>query len=278
MRQDEGVARNRGGVEEEIDQLFTLDPAAFVASRDELTRRLKATGRSEEAAEIRGLRRPTVAAWAVNQAVRRLPADIEELLAAGAGLRAAQRKALSGVGAGGFREAMDRRRRVVGKLARAAEQVLKESGHGSPGATEAVVATFEAASLDEEAAELVRAGRLSKEIPAPSGFGGVGGLGLVQVTRSERPTAAPGKEEEEAPTRKAAQREAKELANQAAEAHRRAIRARADADRAKERAERLRQEAEGAMAQAKEAADAARTAKTEADRAQAEAERASRKV
>ncbi len=173
---------------------------------------------------------------------------------------------------------MDRRRRVVGKLARAAEQVLKESGHGSPGATEAVVATFEAASLDEEAAELVRAGRLSKEIPAPSGFGGVGGLGLVQVTRSERPTAAPGKEEEEAPTRKAAQREAKELANQAAEAHRRAIRARDDADRAKERAERLRQEAEGAMAQAKEAADAARTAKTEADRAQAEAERASRNV
>ncbi len=81
------MARNKGGVEEEIDRLFTADPAAFVASRDELATRLKAESRSEEAAEIRGLRRPTVAAWAVNQAARGHPADVEELLVAGAELR-----------------------------------------------------------------------------------------------------------------------------------------------------------------------------------------------
>src|SRR5439155_15901191 len=127
-------------------------------------------------------RRPTVAAWAVNQPARRYPAEVRELLEAGRALQQAQRKVLSGVKAGGFREAMERRRAVVSRLAKAAEDLLAEEGHGSGGVAEAVAHTFEAASLDEAAAEDVRAGRLSRELPAPAGFGAASGLEVVAGT------------------------------------------------------------------------------------------------
>src|SRR5207253_5292734 len=105
------AARDKAPADQEIDRLFELSPDAFVAARDDLAKRLKAEGRSEEAARVRSLRRPTVAAWAANQVARRNPGDLQELLDAGAALRQAQRKVLSGVKGGGFREAMDRRRR-----------------------------------------------------------------------------------------------------------------------------------------------------------------------
>jgi hypothetical protein len=276
MRQDWRMARKNGGVESEIDRLFTLDPSQFIAARDELANRLKGGGRADEARQVRGLRRPTVAAWAANQVARRHPSDIEELLSVGAELRSAQRKVLSGVRTGGFREAMDRRRKVVTKLTRAAEEVLRESGHGSAGATEAVSATFEAASLDEDAAEQLRAGRLSKELPAPAGFGGVEGLELVpSPPEARRPKAARPTKEEEAAARKAAEREARQLAQEAAQARRRAIKARADADRARQRAEELEQKVEDARTQAREIEKEARQAESEAKRAEAAATRAS---
>jgi len=264
--------------DEETDALFTLDPSEFISARDELAGRLKEKGRTEEAAEVRGLRRPTVAAWAVNRAVREHPADIKELFAAGAELRAVQRKMLSGVKSGGFREAVDRRRKAVAKLNRAAEQVLRESGHSSPGATEAISATFEAASLDEGAAELVRAGRLSKEFAAPSGFGGVEGLELVPSLREAKPAKrGRAKEVEDEAASKAAQREAKKLAEAAVQARRGAIRARREADRAEEKVERLTAELEESRAAMREASAKARKAEADATRAQAEADHSAKR-
>jgi hypothetical protein len=159
------MSRKKTGVDDEIDRLYALDPSEFIAARDELAKRLKGDGKANEAAEVRALRRPTVASWAANQVARRRPEDVKELLAAGAELRQAQRKVLSGVKGGGFREAMDRRRRAVAALAKAAEEFLQQSGKGSAATSDAVQSTLEAASVDEEAAEQLRAGRLSKEIP-----------------------------------------------------------------------------------------------------------------
>src|SRR5262245_26102959 len=123
MRQDGGMANKKARVEEDIDRLFTLDPSEFIKARDELAKRLKAEGRTE-AAEVKALRRPTVAAWAANQVARQNPKEIGELLAAGDDLRQAQRKALSGVKGGGFREAMQRRRKAVDALTDRAESLL----------------------------------------------------------------------------------------------------------------------------------------------------------
>jgi len=258
----------------EVDRLFELPPEEFIAGRDELAKRLKAEGRTEDAAQVRSLRRPTVAAWAANQVARRHPDDVKELLEAGAALRQTQRKVLSGVRAGGFREGMERRRQVVNRLTKAAEKVLRESGHASAGAAEAVTATLEAASLDDEAAEQFRAGRLSKELPAPAGFGAAAGLELVpaEPERKEKRPAKPSK------VREAAAREAKELSAAAAQARRRAIKARDEADRLEAKAERLKQEGEETRTAAREASKKAREVESEADRAQSEADRHARKA
>ena len=127
------ASRSKANDESDIDRLFELPPEEFIAARDELAKRLKGEGRTEDAAQVRSLRRPTVAAWAANQVARRHPEDVKELLEAGVALRQAQRKVLSGVRAGGFREGMERRRQVVNRLTKAAEKVLRESGHASAG-------------------------------------------------------------------------------------------------------------------------------------------------
>ena len=122
------MPRRKGGSDQEIDRLYASPPEEFIANRDDLAKRLKADGKATEAAEVKGLRRPTVAAWAANQVARQRPDEVAELLAAGAELHKAQRKALSGVKGGGLREAMERRRAAVAALVKAAEAMLREAG------------------------------------------------------------------------------------------------------------------------------------------------------
>lgn len=283
-RAREGTGKKKGAPDE-VDRLFELPPDEFTAARDELAKRVAGEGRAEESRTIKALRRPTVAAWAVNQLVRRRPEDIDELLEAGASIRRAQRKVLSGIRSDEFREASERRRRVVTGLLRRAEEILGESGRTSAATGEAVRSTLDAASLDERSGEIVRSGRLSKELPPPSSFGAVEGLGLVPAPPAEAPSRAQpptkrgaDKEKEEARTLRAqrdeATKEAKGLEEKAAQARRAAIRTREKADRAEARADRLRQEAEQARVEAREASKKAQQAETEATRAQDAADRA----
>ena len=275
--------------ESEIDELFGLTPEAFIAARDELAKRTAGEGRSEEARAIKALRRPTVAAWAVNQLIRRRPGDVDELLKTGEALRRAQRKVLSGVRSADFREASERRRKIVTRLVREAEEILQEAGRSSAGATEAVRSTLEAASLDDHAAEQVRAGRLSKELPPPASFGAVEGLGLVPVPREQAPPGpkptARSKEERErdqAATQRAqreeATKDAQHLVELAARSRRNAIRAREVADRAEQRAQRLLAEAEDARTRARDLGKKAQQAEIESTRAQDAADRAAARV
>src|SRR5436309_5904221 len=137
MRKDSLMAkgsRKKGAVQDEVDRLFELPPEEFRAARDELAKRIAGEGRAEESRTIKALRRPTVPAWAVNQLVRRHPEKLDELLEAGAALRRAQRKVLSGIRSAEFREASERRRRLVTGLVRMAEEILRESGRTSAGA------------------------------------------------------------------------------------------------------------------------------------------------
>jgi hypothetical protein len=282
-------ATKKAGVEGEVDRLFELPPEEFTAARDELAKRAAGEGRADDARTIKALRRPTVAAWVVNQVARRRPQELEELLEAGASVRRAQRKVLSGVRSAEFREASERRRKLVTGLVRAAEDVLKESGRASAGAGEAVRSTFEAASLDDESAELVRAGRLSKELLPSASFGAVEGLGLVPARREAEPPSAKlrakrgaEKERDEAEalraTRDEAAREAKDLVEKAAQSRRTAIKAREAANRADERAERLRRQAEEARVNARDLGKKAQQAEADATRAQDAADRATRRA
>jgi len=292
MRKDSPMAKSatkKEAVQRDVDRLFELSPDEFTAARDELAKRMAGEGMAEESRTVKALRRPTVAEWAVNQLVRSRPKDMDQLLDAGASLRKAQREVLSGIRSDEFREASERRRRLVTGLVRMAEDILRESGRPSAGAGEAVRSTLEAASLDDKSGEMVRAGRLSKELPPPSSFGAVEGLGLVPAPVEEAPTPTKprpkrgaGKGEEEAQALRAqrdeAAREAKALAEKAAQARRAAIRAREQADRAQGRADRLRQEAEEARVHARDVGKKAQQAEAEATRAQDAADRAARRV
>jgi len=280
-------------IDREIAKLYASSPEEFTPMRDGLAKELKAAGDQGGATALKALRRPTVAAWAVNQVVRRDPKGADALLQAGDELRKAQRRALSGVsGGGGLREATDRRRKAVRNLLKGAEAILHEAGRSSAGALEAVQSTLEAASTDEEAGRLVREGRLAKELPPPAGFGDVDGLALVPTPQPEPPpkpaerTRAKGKqgragrqdatrltqlraERDDARTKaRARQREAERARKEAQRTGQAAVKAQEEAERARDAAERSRQRARELAAEAREAGVEADRTKREADRAE----------
>jgi hypothetical protein len=74
-----------------VHDLFAVDPAEFVAARDELVRQLKSDGQREEAAAMKALRRPPVPIWALNRVARDSGDAIDALLAAAAAAREARK-------------------------------------------------------------------------------------------------------------------------------------------------------------------------------------------
>jgi hypothetical protein len=160
--------------DDEIDRLYGLPLEEFIPARDALSKELRDTGRRGEATAIKKLPKPTVAAWAVNQAVRSQPRAARELWEAGDALAAAQEAVLSGKGTGAdLREAADRERAAVDPLVDAARGLLTSSGGDLSETTiDRVRATLQAAAIDVDAREDVAAGRAVRE-RAPRGlFGG----------------------------------------------------------------------------------------------------------
>jgi hypothetical protein len=160
-----------GGLVEATAELYGLDPKDFVPARNELAKRLRKARDPQLAAEVAKLRRPSPAAWAVNQLVRRHRDELEELVRLGEALRAAQDGALAGAEPGDLRQAGRARRDAVSRLVGLAEALLEERGGGAGTHAREVASTLEAASLDAEAAIAVLTGRLSEELRPPSGFG-----------------------------------------------------------------------------------------------------------
>jgi hypothetical protein len=276
-------------VEAEIGRLYELPPEGFVAARDELARRLR--DRDRAAAErVRRLRRPTVAAWTVNQVARGRPELVAELIEAGDRLRQAQRRALSGLRDSGLRAAAAGRRELLDQLLAAAAGVLVEAGRPPEPHRDAIAATFEAASVDAEAAAAIRRGALERELPTPTGFGEVSGLELLRppepvpepakppARRRRRLDPARRRELDAARRRRdGLHRKASESARAAAEARAAADRAEQEADDAGETAERLADEARRARRGAEEARRVAEEARREAEAARERAQRVVRR-
>ncbi|MFI6297512.1 hypothetical protein ACIBEJ_38370 [Nonomuraea sp. NPDC050790] len=187
------------------DRLYGLPPADFTAARTAEAAAAKESGDVRLAREIAGLRKPTVSAGAVNRARRDHPELLDELLSLGEDLRAAWAEGDTGA----LAELTGRRGEVTGRLAR----LLREGLSGA--AAMEVDQTLDAAVVDEEAAGLVRLGRLVKPL-SYSGFGGPSGLpsagpGLGRgAARPRRATRSP--EEAERERQEAEERRARELA------------------------------------------------------------------
>lgn len=165
--------------DDRVGRLFTLLPEDFVAERDALVKQLRADGRRSRAQEVAGLRRPTLAAWAVNQAVRSDPSGYEELLAAGEQMRQQLRRAMSGLGGADVAAAAQHRRARVDAMAQTALAHLSDGGHDAGAHAEAVAATFDAASASEQAAAQVGGARLVRPLARPSEFEALSPLELV---------------------------------------------------------------------------------------------------
>jgi hypothetical protein len=168
------VAVDANAVEQAADELYALPPADFTRERDERDKALRKQGRRDEADAVKALRKPTVAAWALNQLARRRAKEVERLVAAGEELRAAQEELLAGGDRKAFQSAAAKEREHVAKLAGEATQLVSEAGErASPALQEKISETLHAAALDEDTAEELRAGRLVREREAIGGFGGV---------------------------------------------------------------------------------------------------------
>lgn len=175
-------------LDDRIDELYGLPLDRFTPERDATAKELAAGGDREGASRVKALRKPVVSMWALNVLRREEPERIDELIELGKRLRDAHRRAVSGGDVEAFRDASDERRKVVSALTRDATEILERAGAGSASQETDVAGTLEAATVDEETAELLRSGRLTKPVRPPADFAG-GALRVVPGGR--KPKAEP---------------------------------------------------------------------------------------
>ena len=229
-----------------VDELYGAPLDEFVSRRDALARSLRKEGKREEADGVKALRKPSVAAWAVNVLAREEREAVDELLAAGERLRAAHAELLDGGDPGAVQEAASAERAAVEGLVAAARGVLADAGRPATDATlDRVRDTLHAAASDDTVRELVRAGRVVEDAEAT----GFALAGLSPGKGAKRPAAARPRKADRAAARrkeaaervKQAQAELAEAEGAVREAERALARAEKEADRrrgARERAER----------------------------------------
>jgi hypothetical protein len=234
--------------EQALDRLYTLPPEEFTAARNELAKSLRDEGGRAEADVVRGLRRPSPAAWVLNQLARTRAKEIRGLVEAGERLRKIQAS-----GKGDLRAATQAERAAVAGLLDQARSILEESGRAPTEATLGPVrTTLAAAAADREAAEQLRAGRLERELEPPA-FGGL----LEQMPQRSPPAG----KRAAAKTAKADARRA--LEREQAKARTRAAEARRITDEAERQTERSKREWERAQEAAKAAASELKAAEAE---------------
>jgi hypothetical protein len=254
------MAADGKAVEQAADELYGLPLDEFTRARDERAKGLRKKGDREAADAVKALRKPTVAAWALNQLSRTRRKDVEQLLAAGEELQAAQEELLAGGDRWAFQRAAAHEREMVAELA----------GDAEPGLAEKLAATLHAAALDPEVAEELRAGRLVREREAIGGFGA--------------PAAAPAAEPAPRPQRKSKPRApghtaatpAKAKADETARAAR--TKAKADETGRRERVAAARTDERHARRELDAAAKALEHARTRAEAAEAHAAEANERA
>lgn len=212
-------------LERELAALYALPLEEFTKARNDLAARLRKAHQSEAAAEVRGLKKPSVVAWAANQLAHTQPDLVHRLVEAGERLREVQQRALSGdEQAAHVSEATAHERDAVRTLVAAARDQL--GARANPSVLDRLTQTLRAAANDPELAPLLRAGRLTEELQAV-GFGPLEAVTPIRRRDEEAERAAR--------ERIAALRaEARRLAAEAREAERRADELRDAADRAAE--------------------------------------------
>jgi DNA repair exonuclease SbcCD ATPase subunit len=252
----------------DIDDLYGAPLERFVPERTELAKALRKEGHREQAAEVAARRKPSVAAWAVNQLIRTQGRSVQDLFGAGDALRHAHEQAASGRGdAQALRKATQDERAAVDTLLESARGLLTSDGHElSPAVIDRVADTLRAAALDPDARSQVSEGRLEREL-RHVGLGFLGDTGAAPAPAPKRKAPAAKRKQED--QKQKAQDEARE--RERAQAVRDARAAEKEARRELERAQRA---ADSAQARRDKAAAALADAERELADAQAQAKAA----
>ncbi|MCK2036220.1 transposase [Microbacterium sp. SSW1-49] len=233
--------------------LYAELPCNFISARDA---RVKAADGGELAAQIKALRKPSVAAWVVNLFAQERTAQLAEALRLAEELRKAQ----ADLDAATLAKLGRERRTLTRRLAQNAVELATSRGERISASTlDAVERTISAAFFDPDAAAAVASGRLVRELD-PSESVDLGAAVGGGTPEAPAPPAVPADEVSARRERRAAQR---------------ALR---DAEQARERAEHTQMQAEKAHrdAAARMQSLEARVVELEAELAQTrtEAERA----
>jgi hypothetical protein len=257
----------------EIDRLYGLPLGQFTAARDDLARRLRADGDRDGAAGVKRLRKPTLPAWALNQAKRREPEQVAELIEAGRRLQDAQQQLVAGGERGLLRSAAADERRLVEQVVAVAEQELAGAGHPVAATVQSKLwATVHAAAVSDEARELLDAGRLIVDYEISDLGLGAGGAAAPPTSRAKPPA-----KREPRPDR-AAIAARKQAARKAEMLRRKLDRARAQYEAAEERLKGARRGVAEARREAARAASVLERAEAAAEQAREREEAAASAV
>ena len=228
----------------DADALYGLPLEDFVPERAAVAKRLRREGDREGAKRVAALRKPSVAAWTVNQLVRSRTKDVAAFADAADELRAAQAALMEGRGsAGDLRSAREAERGAVARLLEVARGLFPGGREPGEATIERIGATLHAAVADEAVRDEVLSGRLLRERES-SGFGDLDVELAAAVPPRPRPRPAPRrKAEDDAREREAAaerERRERRAALRAALDQAVAEREEAEADLAAARAEEAR--------------------------------------
>jgi hypothetical protein len=232
--------------DEALDELFAAAREEFTALRDTWVKRARSDGDDDLAGKLQRVRRPTVAAWLVNQVSRAYPGETAELADIGEALRQAHQTL-----AGDRLRSLSRQRHdLIQVLSGHARSLAADAGHpATDTALDQAQDIWTSAVADEEVADAVRAGRLSA---APTPGSSEDWLTAATITplpsvppRPATPRPAPSSRPREAPSRPDA-RERAESRRAVQEATRARDSARKAAAGAEREAAQAEQEAENA--------------------------------
>jgi hypothetical protein len=239
------------------DDLYAQPLESFTDARNQLARSLRAAGDTDAAERVAALRKPTVAAWAVNQLSRHHRREVDLLLDAGHRLIEAQQGART---AEELAAAARQHRDAVESLVRLARALL--GTRASEETVRKIAETLRAASLTEAGREELARGLLTDAVTT-TGWD-------ILVARTGPTTSRTRTPKPKAPDRKAETDRAKSRLKDAESEHKTAVRVARDAADALEEAQRLLDAAE---LRANAASDALAAAAERVSEARAELDR-----
>lgn len=249
------------------DELYAGSREEFIPARAERAAQAKTAGDKDLAAKIKALRKPSVAAWLVNQLAREHAGELADLVRLGERMRAAH----ADLAGDQIRTLSARRREALRSLTDKARAIGRDAGQTvSESTADQVWTTLEAALGDTEVAQRVARGRLDAALSASD-------ADTWLTAGSAQPAGGGWNPPPKAEPAKPKERKRDKAAEAAAEAE--AARRREELERARQNAseaEDVRRQAQASLVEAQQDAQDAADAVSELREQLTEAERKAR--